>query len=116
MAHSYESAAPVFNVVPITDRTVWRLSKAGALQSYSARSFYLPVPDAKEIISRRVEFLKLKVQAEPTAAKSYFSKRGFQVEVNDLAILADAVGKVFVDSDYVSGLSDGSVILIFAEC
>ena len=87
MAHSYESAAPVFNVVPITDRTVWRLSKAGALQSYSARSFYLPVPDAKEIIFRRVGFLKLKVQAEPTAAKSYFSKRGFPVEVNDLAIL-----------------------------
>jgi predicted type IV restriction endonuclease len=103
MAHSYESAAPVFNVVPITDRTVWRLSKAGALQSYSARSFYLPVPDAKEIISRRVGFLKLKVQAEPAAARSYFSKRGFQVEVNDLAILADAVDKVFVDSDYVSG-------------
>jgi hypothetical protein len=103
LAHSYESAAPVFNVVPITDRTVWRLSKAGALQSYSARSFYLPVPDAKEIISRRVEFLKLKVSAEPKAAKSYFSKRVFQVEVNDLAILADAVGKVFVDNDYVSG-------------
>lgn len=103
MAHSYESAAPVFNIVPITDRTVWRLSKAGALQSYSARSFYLPVPDAKEIISRRVDFLKMKVQAEPKAAKSYFSKRGFQVEVNDLAILADAVGKVFVENDYVSG-------------
>jgi len=47
--------------------------------------------------------LKLKVQAEPAAARSYFSKRGFQVEVNDLAILADAVGKVFVDNDYVSG-------------
>jgi hypothetical protein len=104
MAHSFESASPVFNVVPITDRTVWRLSKAGALQSYSARSFYLPVPDAKEIISRRVDFLKTKVEAEPKAAKSYFSKRGFQVEVNDLAILADAVGKVFVENDYVSGL------------
>lgn len=103
MAHSYESAASVFNVVPITDRTVWRLSKAGALQSYSARSFYLPVPDAKEIISRRVEFLRAKVEAEPKAAKSYFSDRGFQVEVNDLAILADAVGKIFVESDYVSG-------------
>lgn len=104
LAHSYESAAPVFNVVPITDRTVWRLSKAGALQSYTSRSFYLPVPDAKEIISRRVDFLKLKVKAEPKAAKSYFSKRGFQVEVNDLAILADAVGKVFVENDYISGL------------
>ncbi len=103
LAHSLESAAPVFNIVPITDRTVWRLSKAGALQSYSARSFYLPVPDAKEIISRRVEFLKGKVQAEPKAAQSYFSARGFQVEINDLAILADAVGKVFVENDYVSG-------------
>jgi hypothetical protein len=104
LAHSYESAAPVFNVVPITDRTVWRLSKAGSLQSYTSRSFYLPVPDAKEIISRRVDFLKLKVKAEPAAAKSYFSKKGFQVEVNDLAILADAVGKVFVEHDYVSGM------------
>jgi hypothetical protein len=103
LAHSLESAAPVFNVVPITDRTVWRLSKAGALQSYSATSFYLPVPDAKEIVSRRVDFLKLKVQAEPKAAKSYFSKLGFKVEVNDLAVLADAVGKVFVENDYVSG-------------
>jgi hypothetical protein len=104
MAHSFESAASVFNIVPITDRTVWRLSKAGALQSYSSRSFYLPVPEAKEIIARRVDFLKLKVKGEPNATKSYFSKMGFQVEVNDLAMLAEAVGKVFVDNDYVSGL------------
>lgn len=101
-AHSYESAAPVFNVVPITDRTIWRLSKAGALQSYSARNFYLPVPDAKEIISRRVDFLKRKVQAEPKAANLYFSERGFQVNLNDLGVLADAVGKVFVENDYVT--------------
>ncbi|MBR1033858.1 MULTISPECIES: AAA family ATPase [Bradyrhizobium] len=103
LAHSLESAAPVFTIVPITDRTVWRLSKAGALQSYSAKSFYLPVPDAKEIISRRVTFLKSKVKGEPKATESYFSRRGFQVKVNDLAILADAVGKVFVENDYVSG-------------
>jgi hypothetical protein len=77
-AHSLESAAPVFNIVPITDRTVWRLSKAGALQSYSAHSFYLPTPDAKEIISRRMEFLKSKVHAEPKAAQSYFSNLGFR--------------------------------------
>jgi hypothetical protein len=103
LAHSLESAAPVFNVVPITDRTVWRLSKAGALQSYSSHSFYLPVPDAKEIISRRVNFLRSKVEAEPKAAKSYFSRLGFRVELNDLAVLADAVQRVFVDNDYVSG-------------
>ena len=76
MAHSFEGAGPVFNVVPITDRTVWRLSKAGALQSYSAKSFYLPVPDAKEIISRRVDFLKIKVKAEPKRRQSLFEKGG----------------------------------------
>ncbi|WP_316202313.1 MULTISPECIES: AAA family ATPase [unclassified Bradyrhizobium] len=103
LAHSLESAASVFTIVPITDRTVWRLSKAGALQSYSAKSFYLPVPDAKEIISRRVNFLKSKVHGEPKATESYFSRRGFHVRVNDLAILAEAVGKVFVENDYVSG-------------
>jgi hypothetical protein len=79
-------------------------SKDGALQSYSSRSFYLPVPEAKEIISRRVDFLRAKVKAPTDAAKAYFSRRGFQVRVNDLAMLAEAVGKVFVDNDYVSGL------------
>jgi hypothetical protein len=104
LAHSLESAGVVFNTVPITDRTVWRLSKDGALQSYSSRSFYLPVPEAKEIISRRVKFLKGKVNAPAEAAKTYFSRRGFQVHVNDLAMLAEAVEKVFLENDYVSGL------------
>lgn len=104
LAHSLESAAPVFNIVPITDRTIWRLSKAGALQSYAAKSFYLPVPEAKEIISRRVKFLQSKLGAEPASARAYFSRKGFQVEVNDLAMLAEAVEKVFVENDYVSGL------------
>lgn len=62
------------------------------------------MPDAKEIISRRADFLRLKLKAEPKAAKAYFSNKGFQVEVNDLAVLAEAVGKVFVQNDYVSGL------------
>jgi len=57
------------------------LSKDGALQSYSSRSFYLPVPEAKEIISRRVDFLRAKVKAPADAAKAYFSRRGFQVQL-----------------------------------
>ena len=116
MAHSYESAAPVFNVVPITDRTVWGLSKAGAPKSYSAHSFYLPVPDAKEIISRRVEFLKSRVRAEPAAEKSYFSRRGFQLAVNDLANLADAVGKVLWKATTYQVLLGAWATSIYDEC
>ncbi|AUW42561.1 ATP-binding protein [Rhizobium leguminosarum] len=104
LAHSLESAAPVFNIVPITDRSVWRLSKAGALQSYTSRSFYLPVPDAKQIISRRVTFIKKKLEGEKPATEAYFSRRGFRVQINDIRVMADTVEKVFVDNDYVTGL------------
>ncbi|WP_080401534.1 ATP-binding protein [Burkholderia ubonensis] len=104
LAHSLESASSVFIVVPITDRTVWRLSKAGALQSYAAKSFYLPVPEAKEILSRRVRFVKEKINIEKTNNSSYFSKKGFSVSIDDLSMFADAVERIFVDSDYVSGL------------
>lgn len=104
LAHSLESAAPIFNIVPITDRSVWRLSKAGALQSYTSRSFYLPVPDAKQIISRRVTFIKKKLEGEKPATEAYFSRRGFRVQINDIRVMADTVEKVFVDNDYVTGL------------
>ncbi len=116
MAHSLESAAPVFNVVPITDRTVWRLSKAGALQSYSAHSFYLPVPDAKEIISRRVEFLKSKVESEPKAAKSYFSKLGFRVEVNNWPSWPTPWAKCSSTTTTCRGSSAASGTSTYAEC
>ena len=82
----------------------------------SLRSFYLPVPDAKEIISRRVEFLKGKVQAESKAAQSYFSARGFQVEINDLAILADAVGRYSSRTITCPGSLVVLEILTYAEC
>ncbi|MEB2605803.1 ATP-binding protein [Burkholderia cenocepacia] len=104
LAHSLESASAVFIIVPITDRTVWRLSKAGALQSYAAKSFYLPVPEAKEILSRRVRFVKEKISLEKENNSSYFSKKGFSVSIDDLSMFADAVERIFVDSDYVSGL------------
>lgn len=104
LAHSLESAASVFVLVPITDRTVWRLSKAGALQSYTSKSFYLPVPEAKEILSRRVRFVRDKINVEKVSNSAYFSKRGFTVSIDDLSMFAEAVERIFVESDYVSGL------------
>jgi hypothetical protein len=63
----------------------------------------LPVPDAKEIIARRVNFLKGKLKVDK-GAKYYFSKKGFQVEINDLRVLADAVEHVFINHDYATRL------------
>lgn len=104
LAHSLESATSVFIIVPITDRTVWRLSKAGALQSYMSKSFYLPVPEAKEILSRRVRFVKEKIVLEKANNSSYFSKKGFTVSMDDLSMFAQAIERIFIENDYISGL------------
>lgn len=92
LAHSINSNAPaVLNIVPITDRTVWRLSKAGALQSYPSKSFYLPVPEAKAILTKRIAYVKNKLSADDDGARSYFSKQGFKVTLPNISKIADAV-------------------------
>jgi len=104
LAHSINSNAPaVLNIVPITDRTVWRLSKAGALQSYPSKSFYLPVPEAKAILTKRISYVKNKLSGDDDGAKSYFSKQGFKVTLPNISKIADAVERTFVDNDFVSG-------------
>lgn len=104
LAHSLGATTPVLNVVPITDRTVWRLSKAGALQSYNAKSFYLPVPEAKQILQKRIDYVKNKLNNTPDMAKSYFSARGFRVTIENIDRFAQAVERIFIDNDFVSGL------------
>jgi hypothetical protein len=44
----HESVPFTLIVMPITDRSLWRLSKAGPLQTYSSKMFYLPVPPRRK--------------------------------------------------------------------
>lgn len=104
LAHSFSVASPVLNIMPITDRTVWRLSKTGALQSYPARSFYLPVPEAKKILQKRIDYVNSKLNDSPDMAKSYFSSRGFRVKLDNIDRFSQAVERIFVSNDFVSGL------------
>lgn len=43
-----------FVICPITDRTIWRLSKEGPLQSYTSHVFYLPAPSPKDVLEKRL--------------------------------------------------------------
>ncbi|WP_269515056.1 hypothetical protein [Brevundimonas subvibrioides] len=104
LANSLSLVTVALNIVPITDRTVWRLSKSGALQSYEAKSFYLPVPEAKQILQKRIDYVKLKLNADPAMAKEYFSMRGFRVKLESIDKFAQAVERIFVSNDFVSGL------------
>jgi len=90
-----------FIICPITDRTVWQLSKSGPFQSYDHRDFYLPVPSTKEVLTKRVEFIKLKTQEDPETSREYFTKKGIRLSISDVTAFALSVEDIFVNEDYV---------------
>ncbi|MFN9670293.1 MAG: hypothetical protein ACK573_16015 [Pseudanabaena sp.] len=90
-----------FIICPITDRTVWQLSKSGPLQSYDHRDFYLPVPSTKEVLTKRVEFIKLKAQEDPETSREYFTRKGIRLSISDVTAFALSVEDIFVHEDYV---------------
>lgn len=90
-----------FIICPITDRTVWQLSKAGPLQSYDHRDFYLPVPSTKEVLIKRIEFIKSKAQENPETSKEYFTKKGVRLTIPDVTAFALSIENIFVNEDYV---------------
>lgn len=89
-------------VVPITDRTIWRLSKAGALQSYSAKTFYLPVPSTKDVLEKRVLFIKRKLEDGVDKGKQYFTSRGLRISMENMPAFAACVEEAFIRTDFVS--------------
>jgi energy-coupling factor transporter ATP-binding protein EcfA2 len=90
-----------FIICPITDRTVWQLSKSGPLQSYDHRDFYLPVPSTKEVLTKRVEFIKLKAQENSATNRDYFTKKGIRLSISDVKAFALSVEDIFINEDYV---------------
>lgn len=102
LAHALGTAAPSLSIVPITDRSVWRFHKTGAMQSYPATIFYLPPPEVKQVLAKRITFVKEKLALPQEAALNYFSKMGFRVGLESLNLFAEAIEKVFVQTDFVS--------------
>jgi energy-coupling factor transporter ATP-binding protein EcfA2 len=90
-----------FIICPITDRTIWQLSKSGPLQSYNHRAFYLPIPSTKEVLSKRVEFIKEKTKEDSSANKEYFTQKGLRLTVPDIKAFALSIEDIFLNEDYV---------------
>lgn len=101
-AQSIHRSVFSFIICPITDRTVWQLSKEGPFQSYSTRSFYLPVPSAKEILSRRVVFIRQELDKEKQERGKYFLKRGISLNISDMKAFAACIEDILVKTDYVA--------------
>ncbi|MBB2919241.1 AAA family ATPase [Cupriavidus alkaliphilus] len=91
-----------FVICPITDRTIWQLSKHGPLQSYDTKSFYLPVPPTKDILQKRVEFLKSKLAGPAKQSEQYLLRKGIRISVRDINAFAACVEEVFINTEYIS--------------
>ncbi len=94
-----------FVICPVTDRTIWQLSKNGPFQSYTYKAFYLPTPATKEVLQKRVEFLKQKTQVVATDPKEqYFLSRGIRISLQDINAFTACIETIFIDTDYISRL------------
>ncbi|WGV23969.1 hypothetical protein [Halotia branconii] len=90
-----------FIICPITDRTIWQLSKSGPFQSYESISFYLPVPSTKEILAKRVDFIKEKTIEDSEISRQYFTRKGIRVSISNISAFALAIEDIFINEDYI---------------
>lgn len=103
-AQSVYRSALSFVIMPITDRTIWQLSKNGPLQSFDTTTYYLPVPSIKSILSRRLEFIKKKLAMQKGEAAEYFSAHGIRFHIRDFNAFISSVERVLLDTDYIAKL------------
>lgn len=96
-----ESLPFCFVVTPVTDRSFWRLSKAGPFQKFPAKMFYLPVPPTKEVLEKRVSFLQRKIEAA-RGENSYFLSRGIRLTFENIRGFAACLEEIFIKEDFVS--------------
>jgi hypothetical protein len=107
-AQSLFRSAFSFVICPITDRTIWELSKHGPLQSYDTTSFYLPVPAMKSVLEKRVNFIRKKLSdGEKGSSGEYFIGRGIRLSVQDIDAFAACIEEIFVANDGISRVIGG---------
>lgn len=101
----YRSIKNCFIICPVTDRTIWQLSKHGPFQSYQYKAFYLPTPSTKEILQKRATFLQSKINLTETQQQDqYFLTKGIRLSVQDLNAFVACIETIFIDTDYISRL------------
>ena len=92
-----------FFICPITDKSIWQLSKSGPFQSYPTKQFFLPPPKAGEILQKRVNFLKEKIREQKKQPTSYFLEKGMSFTIDKLENFAAYIEEIFVNEEFLSG-------------
>lgn len=100
------SSVTSFLVCPVTDTTVWSLSKAGPLQSFHSRAFFLPVPSLKDVFAKRLEVLRANPILAEAASKraSGVVGQGMKLQISDLESFCATVESIFVATSEITTL------------
>lgn len=94
-----------FLVCPVTDTTVWSLSKAGPLQSFHSRAFFLPVPSLKDVFAKRLDVLKAELTTTTEKSeKSAIVGTGMRLTINDVESFCAAVESIFVATSDITAV------------
>jgi cold shock CspA family protein/energy-coupling factor transporter ATP-binding protein EcfA2 len=88
-------------ILPVTDRTIWRLSKSGPFQTYRSKLFYLPVPSAKDVLRKRVDYLKAHSDVR-RGNEGYFFRKGIRLTLQNIHAFAACMEEIFIQEDFIS--------------
>lgn len=88
-------------VLPITDRTIWKMSKHGPFQTHDSKLFYLPVPSTREVLEKRIEYLQ-RHAGRAQGSKQYFSDKGIRLSVENINAFAACTEEIFIKEDFIA--------------
>lgn len=91
-------------IFPMTDQTAWSFMKTKIFNVYSSKSYFLPTPSPKEVLRKRIDYLKKRSSEKSgnhTPAE-YFSTQGFRVKIQDIEAFSAAVEDIFINTDFLT--------------
>lgn len=92
-------------IFPVTDKSAWSFSKTDIFGIYKSQSFFLPTPSPREVLRKRIDFIKQKLSEESNNKKrkgDYFIGKGIKISIENLDGFAQVLENIFVDNDYTS--------------
>ncbi|MCF7892337.1 MAG: AAA family ATPase [Candidatus Omnitrophica bacterium] len=102
-ARSIYEQAICLMIIPLTDRTTWQLSNQGVLQSFDSETLFLPTPDPKVVVEKRIKFFEECLAYEKRqSGRGYFFTEGITLSLKDLNYFAICLQKVFLETGWVS--------------
>ena len=99
--NSIKDSVASFIIFPVTDKTLWDLKKKQPQIIYPQKSFYLPIPPTKEVLKKRVGYLRSVVEDEQQAAR-YMLACGIQLKVSNVKDFVTAMESLLISEEFVS--------------